>query len=109
MDVIDRQAVRLIEIDDKSARNYRTYNLDDAYDDGFYDAISAVLELPSAEPERKKGKWYKPTGMMPPEYVGVYRCSECDGLAMRDWKTHKQKLTDFCPNCGADMRGEQNE
>jgi len=50
-DLIDRQAVRLIEIDDKSARNYRTYNLDDAYDDGFYDAISAALELPSVELE----------------------------------------------------------
>lgn len=71
--------------------------------------LSDIEALPPAEPERKKGKWYKPTGMMPPEYVGVYRCSECDGLAMRDWKTHKQKLTDFCPNCGADMRGDGNE
>lgn len=67
-----------------------------------------ILEnLPSVQPERKKRKWYKPTGMMPPEYAGVYRCSECDEFAMRDWKTHKQELTDFCQNCGADMRGEQ--
>lgn len=58
--------------------------------------------------EREKGEWYKPTGMMPPEYAGAYRCSKCDELAMRDWKTHKQMLTDFCPNCGADMRkGEE--
>lgn len=58
-------------------------------------------EFPAIEPERKTGKWHKPTGMMPPEYAGVYRCSECDGIAMRDWKTHKQMLTDFCPNCGS--------
>ena len=66
--------------------------------------IGVLSNAPTIE-ERKRGEWYKPTGMMPPEYAGVYRCSECDELAMRDWKTHKQKLTDFCPNCGADMRG----
>lgn len=59
-------------------------------------------------PERKKGKWYKPTGMMPPEHFGRHRCSECDEFAMHDWKHHKEQLTDFCPNCGADMRGKQN-
>ena len=71
----------------------------------FADAIARqeIMELP----ERKKGKWYKPTGMMPPEYAGRYRCSECDGFAMHDWKSHREVLTDFCPNCGADMKGEQ--
>ena len=66
-----------------------------------------IHEAPTIEPERKTGKWYKPTGMMPPEYAGVYRCSECDGIAMRDWKTRKQMLTDFCPNCGAKMEVER--
>lgn len=76
-----------------------------------YDADVLALEtVPSAEPERKKGKWIKPTGMTPPEYVGVCRCSECDEFAMRDWKTHKQTLTDCCPYCFADMReGEADE
>ena len=63
----------------------------------------------SEEPERKRGRWYKPTGMMPPEYAGRHRCSECDGFAMHDWKTHREVLTDFCPWCGADMRGGQDE
>lgn len=63
-----------------------------------------IMRFPPARLERKTGEWYKPTGMMPPEFVGVYRCSECDEPAMRDWKTRKQKLTGFCPNCGADMR-----
>ena len=54
--------------------------------------------------ERKSGHWYKPKGMMPPEYMGVYRCSECDEIAMRDWKHHRQELTNFCPNCGAQMK-----
>ena len=70
------------------------------------DAINA---LTSVNPEPKNGRWYKPTGMMPPEYAGRYRCSECDGFAMHDWKSHREVLTDFCPWCGADMRGEQND
>lgn len=64
-----------------------------------YNDLGIIIDA-KAEP-RKTGKWYKPTGMMPPEYAGVYRYSECDEFAMRDWKTHKQKLTDFCPNCGS--------
>lgn len=58
--------------------------------------------------ERKRGKWYKPTGMMPPEHFGRHRCSECEEFALHDWKHHREQLTNFCPNCGADMRGETN-
>ena len=72
------------------------------------DLLEIIERQPTIEPERKRGEWYKPTGMMPPEYAGAYRCSECDELAMRDWKTHKQTLTNFCPNCGADMRCSEN-
>lgn len=68
------------------------------------DSVIAFLATMDEQPERKKGRWYKPTGMMPPEYAGRHRCSECDGFAMHDWKTHREVLTDFCPWCGADMR-----
>lgn len=71
-------------------------------------AIDLLQNAPTIE-ERKRGKWYKPTGMMPPEYAGVYRCSECDEIAMRDWKRHRQILTKFCPNCGCEMRQEGEE
>lgn len=69
--------------------------------------LAAIKEVPSVQPERKTGKWYKPTGMMPPEMHGMYRCSECDELALFDWKHHQQMLSDYCPNCGADMRGDE--
>lgn len=72
---------------------------------GYVGTIKRIVDsMPTIELERKKGKWYKPTGMMPPEYAGRYRCSECDSFAPHDWKTHKEVLTDFCPGCGADMR-----
>ena len=62
-----------------------------------------VDEIKAEQPERKTGKWYKPTGAMPPEHFGRHRCSECEGFAMQDWKHHKEQLTDFCPHCGARM------
>ena len=66
-----------------------------------------IDEQPTIEP--KKGRWYKPNGVMPPEHFGRHRCSICDAFAMHDWKHHREQLTDFCPNCGADMRGDGNE
>ena len=55
-------------------------------------ALEAIKALPSAQPERKKGHWIN----------GNYhiRCSECG-------EDYPYQLRNFCPNCGADMRGEQ--
>lgn len=101
--------MRLIDADALIER-LKAWDTNDATDKALYNfALNRVLEAPTIEPERKRGKWYKPVGMMPPEYAGVYRCSKCDEIALRDWKHFKQVLSNFCPNCGADMRGEQNE
>ena len=56
--------------------------------------IEDIKELPSTQSECKMGHWYD---------VGSLscRCSECG------CKSQKESL--FCPNCGADMRGEKNE
>lgn len=59
------------------------------------------LELPSVTPqEQRKGHWIEH-----PHECGInweysmYECSECHEWAEDD--------SDFCPNCGADMREEQ--
>ena len=57
-------------------------------------AIRQVKALSSAQPERKKGKW-----ILKPNIYGVAYCSECD------YELHTNN-TNFCPNCGADMRDE---
>lgn len=59
---------------------------------------------------RPKGKWIKPTGMMPPEYHGHYECSECGFWAMRDWYRPWKGvvLSKFCGGCGAEMEGEED-
>ena len=52
-----------------------------------------IKELPSAEPERKKGKWDDIGGVI------RYGCPFCH---------HSQeRKSNFCPNCGADMRGKE--
>ena len=55
------------------------------------------VELPAAQPERKKGKWIYNSPV-------TMKCDQC-GLVIKDWDWHRFK---FCPNCGADMRGEQD-
>jgi DNA-directed RNA polymerase subunit RPC12/RpoP len=73
--------------------------------------IDRFMTFASAQPERKTGKWeLLPLSIIPP----VYKCSACGRHAV--WITtgclvnrHEESyLSDFCPNCGAYMRGEQN-
>ena len=73
--------------------------------------IIRIIEkhLPSAQPERKKGKWKfeKMKHIINGEVRDVIICSECDGGWFRyDISDNTvQNIPNFCPNCGADMRG----
>ena len=60
-------------------------------------ARDALLKLPSAQPERIRGRWIEK-----PRVHGVAYCSLCD------YELHTND-TNFCPNCGADMRGERDQ
>lgn len=96
-DLISRHAV-VLALDRIKMRG------DETWYDYYHKALDAIAKLPPVDAVPvKRGRWYKPGGMMPPEYAGVYRCSECDRFAMRDWKSHKQVLSDYCPWCGARM------
>lgn len=68
-------------------------------------ARNIIEDLPSAQPERKKGKWNA-------EFNGAFRggaywfsCSECKRIVPEV----RNGGWNFCPSCGADMRGEKNE
>lgn len=114
-DLISRQAA-IDAIGEKSDEIYKTkqkgatYPHDDFFQGMAY-AENVVKHLPSAQPERKKDKWMplQLSIAYPP-----YQCSCCFGNAPmvmvgtgRLKKGHLEALlTDFCPNCGADMRGE---
>lgn len=76
-------------------------------------ALDVIETLPSAEPERKTGKWVKVSGYFTPGGDPVWKCSECGkGIHVygieapsynRDYTDGHQWVA--CPNCGADMRG----
>ena len=56
------------------------------------------------QPERKKGKWIgKEQFANSPEFYS-WQCSVC-GCVLED--PTLDKPYPFCPNCGADMRGEE--
>ena len=54
------------------------------------------MDLPSVEQEPKTGHWI--------EVDNGYICSKCDIIRAKG-TTGKYN---YCPNCGADMRGENN-
>lgn len=59
-----------------------------------------IKALPAADVvERKKGKWIKSN--IPNE---KYVCSECGGACWYYDCKGKVAKSNFCPNCGADMR-----
>lgn len=53
---------------------------------------NAIEAAPTIEPERKKGKWIRR------KKWDKYVCYECS--------FEHEAVTNYCPNCGADMRGE---
>ena len=63
-----------------------------------------LRELPPAQPERIRGRWISADAIFGGE---PFYCSEC-GENTRDTVMGKPRWN-FCPNCGADMRGEQDE
>ena len=53
-------------------------------------AIPALEKLPSAQPDRKRGKW-----------IVYYECPKCGEIT--------KDFTEYCPFCNTDMRGEEDE
>lgn len=69
-----------------------------------------LVQLPSAQSERPKGEWLY--GEHDIAMCDGYRCDQCGFFVPWDYK---HKFIDFikdyhwCPSCGADMRGKQDE
>lgn len=62
--------------------------------------LNSIQQLPSVQPEQKKGKWIYPSQdseIINKEFFSD--CSVCGFSSMNEYK--------YCPNCGAKMEGEQ--
>lgn len=66
-------------------------------------AEKIINKVPSAQPERKKGKWI----LTEDDNYEYCTCSECGYQNGENWINGSD--IPFCAVCGADMRGEQNE
>ena len=96
MDDIKRDSKKAIDEGDKVGSFWLGY------------AAGLVIKQPTIQPERKKGEWL-------PDNNNAYEmrfvcscCKESEVVPTIGFIKYKP-LWDFCPNCGADMRGGQDE
>lgn len=61
------------------------------------EVVKELKQLPSAQLEQKRGKWINGA------------CNQCGNHAPYWPMASTYYESNFCPNCGADMRGEKNE
>ena len=96
-DLISRQAA----IDALARTAREKFNLSDEYNQylaGLMDAQLEIKYLPSAQ---RTGRWiYNDEAYPGGNPYGHYECDQCG-----EYVPHK---TNYCPNCGADMRGEHD-
>lgn len=94
--------MRLIDAD---ALKDRMQNL--AYDDwsqgvsttwanAYSECADMIEDAPTVEMERQNGKW-----MQEYKEATTRHCSNCDFIVV------EEEANNFCPNCGADMRGDE--
>lgn len=57
--------------------------------------IKFFIELQKTVESRPKGKWQKD--------IGCFECSNCGWIITAG----EEEINNYCPHCGADMRGEE--
>ena len=72
------------------------------------EVYNAINGIPSAEPEQKKGEWKYSKNEAGHD---GYFCSECETFIPWYYEYYHSAVDmifdyKFCPNCGAEMRGE---
>jgi len=99
-ELISRQAAISLPVKPREDRYFQTQSLDDAYDYGWRSLQRCIEKLPSAQPERKKGKWIDHTD------EGYIECPFCGSATNCDGDISELH---YCFSCGADMREEEQD
>lgn len=93
-DLIERQATITLPVMPKEYREYQTFNLDDAYEQGWNDLQKCIESLPSAQPE-------------------IIRCGECvhhvDNFFCRKANHHTSNGDDCMSVFGAERRTDESD
>ena len=69
--------------------------------------IQKILDIPSAEPERKKGKWEVQPSTGEDRPFIWWKCSECGHVIFSETERDRKEFHAFCGRCGAEMRGDR--
>lgn len=101
IDAVKKNTFRLTFAEEQNCEGHVAWSANAVYSDVME---GALLELPSAQPERKTGRWideaYDP-------FIISGRCSVCG------WEAHLYEDDvvgmNYCPNCGAKMDGFEEE
>ena len=117
IDAVKKNTFRLIFAEEQNYEGHVAWSANAVYGDVIE---GTLLELPSAQPEHPKGKWipvtriYKATKdefpYMHIEWVDSTELDEIDGLRCSKCGTVYDftEARNWCSECGADMRGEQD-
>lgn len=79
---------------------------EESSEEGYIGTIKGIVDVqPTIKPEQKKGKWLPDNNSV---YEMRFVCSECKTAEVVPTIgfTKYEPIWDFCPNCGADLRGE---
>ena len=88
---IEKEAAMTLPELPKNKRHYQTDNLDDAYEQGWNDALECVSIIPAADVSVvRHGRWVYD---LKKRKAICYHCGGAFRIAYN-----------YCPNCGADMR-----
>lgn len=104
--------MRLID-GDALIDKYGEWYVEELTEIGYIGTIKRIVDsMPTIEPKHKKGKWIKVPEFCGDDVSGFidnhFSCSECKKEAeINPWGFYI--LSDFCPNCGADMRGKKDD
>lgn len=98
---VDILITRLQKFYDKKAKEAK-YTGSQVINVTWNDAICYIKSAPIIDSQYKKGKWIFE------EYPDGYYHSECSECKHHFIEDAYLKPYNFCPNCGTDMRGENN-